>query len=702
MTLNEFCEYIRDPLAEPKARVVIMPPGEGWTSLRRFSQQRGDIVLRLSDLIEEDTWLPMPDEVFKRIEAATAAQARTDKAIFLTGMSGYLALLTLEHKYAAIVALREWVNSTFGREALCCLRWDDETRPIVRVVFANPRYRNGRQLVEITDEHADGQFGAGQAEIMLVGDDLAYLIPEVCDTFQKYLRYTEEHPVDCSVRRIVAASQGRKLAGLSAAVQQVVCLQDFVRIFYGVQDPGLSDSVLRWMCERGKEDASNTLTETLKTLFFPDGAVAKRVLLVFERHKGAEREAVLWLVKQIAPKGSYLECIVRQQGVVVDNFRSAYVIGAVELIDHADVYAGERREALQEAGIKIFGVDIRQFIERCVKMSTSQVAPWLNCGTGAERVELLRRCALDGIVSSVIKCVYPEVEAYLSADLVFDDEALEDYFREYRDLKITGRVTLEFYEKAQKVALPSSVQSRDSIVQQHARDNKCALLVVDAMGAEWMPMLVALARRRNIGLDSVAVGKAHLPTSTSFNNIFWTDDSRKLQDIKRLDNIAHNGAEAHETKCAEENLAAALEVIDDDVLSRVAEGLAQFERVIVTADHGSSRLASLAWRSEPRLARTLECEAGVEMPSWRYCARVTQSECPPEFEETLDGKHWVVRGYNRLPKKGGGQGFELHGGATLEERLVPVIIFSNTGRFVPNTMTSGKRAQIIEKDEFDL
>jgi hypothetical protein len=61
-----------------------------------------------------------------------------------------------------------------------------------------------------------------------------------------------------------------------------------------------------------------------------------------------------------------------------------------------------------------------------------------------------------------------------------------------------------------------------------------------------------------------------------------------------------------------------------------------------------------------------------------------------------------VRGYNRLPKKGGGQGLELHGGATLEERLVPIVIFSKSGQFVPKAKISGRRVQIVEKDDFDL
>lgn len=213
-------------------------------------------------------------------------------------------------------------------------------------------------------------------------------------------------------------------------------------------------------------------------------------------------------------------------------------------------------------------------------------------------------------------------------------------------------------------------------------------------------MLAVLARQRNIGIDSIAVSQACLPTTTLFNKIHWPDVARRLPDIKRFDNIVHNGVEAHEARPAEENLVAALKVIDDEVLPRVAEGLTRFERVLVTADHGSSRLSMLAWQS--KLARTLSFEGNMEIADWRYRKPVEQGGCPPELEETLEGEHWVVRGHNRLPKKGGGQGFELHGGATLEERLVPVVIFSKAGDFVPRAKVAGKRAQIVEKDDFDL
>lgn len=702
MTLSEYCEYIRNPLAEAKARVVLVPPGESLTALRRFYQERGVIELRLSDLVKEGAWLPMPDEIFGRVREAMTAQASGNEAMVLLGMPGYLALLTDENKRAAIAALREWVDDAPGREAVCLLQSDDGTGLILKDVFTNPRYRQGKQLIEINAEQVLPKFSPGRAEVMLVGDDLVSFIPEVCDTFQKYLRYTEEHPNDDSVRRIVVASEGRELAGLSAEVRQVVSLRDFAHAFYDVEYAELSEDALRWMCERGKEGAGKPLSETLKALFFPEAGVTKRVLRVFDMRKGAEREALLWLVKHVAPKGSYLECVARQEEVIVGNFRSAYVTGAAEWLDESVVYAGERRDGILEADVRMSGADIRQFIERCAAESTLRVAPWLNCGTDAERAELLRRCAVDGIVSNAVKVVYPEAATYLNEDPVFGDEALEDYFKEYRKLKMADCVTAKFYERAQRVVPPSSVQSRDAMVQRYASDSECVLLVVDAMGAEWLPMLVALAQQRNIGVDSIAVGQAHLPTSTKFNNIYWPDAKRRLPDIKRFDNIAHNGAEMHEMRRAEENLAAALDVISSDVLPRVAEGLRRFERVLVTADHGSSRLAVLAWQTAPRLARTLACEAGEEVSDWRYHEPAMQGGCPPELEETLDGRHWVVRGYDRLPKKGGGQGFELHGGATLEERLVPVVIFSRTGLFVPRVRTGEKRAQIVEKDDFDL
>lgn len=683
--------------------MILVPPGENWTALRLFYQERGGVEVRLSDLVKETAWLPMPNEIFDRIRNAMTAKAAIGNAVVLIGMSGYLALLTNENKRAAIYALREWVDGTHEREVACCLRGDDDMKLLLNEIFTNPRYRQGKQLIELCVEtvvQEESRKNIERAEVMLLGDDLISFIPEECYSFQKYLQYTEEHPNDASFRRIVVASKGQKLPGLSAEVHQVVSLRDFAQVFYGIENIDLTEDTLQWICRKGTKNDGRTVIEKLKTMFFPKGGITKHVLRVFDERKDTEREAVFWLIRNVAPPKSYLERVVRYEGVVADNFRSAYVTCAAQCLDNSEEHSGERRDAILAANVKMSDAAIRQFIDRCVNESTSRVAPWLNCGTDAEQTELLRRCFIDGIITNSIKDVYPALAAYLNTDSVFENNTLATYFGKYRELKITSRVTPEFCKKAQQVNPLTSVQARNKMVQRYSLDKGCALLVVDAMGAEWIPMLVELARKRNIGIDSIEVGEACLPTTTRFNSIYWPDANRRLPDIKRFDNIVHNGVEAHELRSAEENLAAALDVIDDEVLPRVADGLSHFERVLVTADHGSSRLSILAWKS--KLVQTLSCEDKEKISDWRYREAAEQGECPPELEETLDGKYWVMRGYSRLPKKGGGQGFELHGGATLEERLVPVVIFSNTGEFVPKAKTDAKRVQIVEKDDFDL
>jgi hypothetical protein len=94
-----------------------------------------------------------------------------------------------------------------------------------------------------------------------------------------------------------------------------------------------------------------------------------------------------------------------------------------------------------------------------------------------------------------------------------------------------------------------------------------------------------------------------------------------------------------------------------------------------------------------------------KLQDWRYSVAPPNTECPPEFESYYDAEkettYWVVRGYNRLPKKGGK--LSVHGGATLEERLVPVIVFSKTkNKLEPENIGKQATPQFVEKTGFDI
>ncbi|MDR0705546.1 MAG: hypothetical protein LBF88_11235, partial [Planctomycetaceae bacterium] len=170
--------------------------------------------------------------------------------------------------------------------------------------------------------------------------------------------------------------------------------------------------------------------------------------------------------------------------------------------------------------------------------------------------------------------------------------------------------------------------------------------------------------------------------------------------IKTLDNIVHYGVRKNEQTEYYENIVEVLDKILPLVFNVIAQNIDKYDRIILTADHGSSRLAVIA--NELELVKTLVNPSNEKPDDWRYIKCPEDKHCPEEFIETLDGQFWVVRGYNRLPKQGGKQ-YELHGGYTPEETLVPFIVFNkhSTPESQPAVQTQTKQ-QIKEKDDFDI
>lgn len=177
----------------------------------------------------------------------------------------------------------------------------------------------------------------------------------------------------------------------------------------------------------------------------------------------------------------------------------------------------------------------------------------------------------------------------------------------------------------------------------------------------------------------------------------------RISQNARLDNIVHDGAEKHEAVSPESCFAATLQKIESDVLSRIADGLSRFSRVVVTADHGSSRLAVIARRDGK--GKTLPWKSGEGPLDWRYSTALEDvqrpEECESQYFPDSGETYWVVRGYHRFPQKGGKK-YALHGGASLEERLVPVLIFTrNIGADVAVKNPPVKKQAAELKDEFE-
>ena len=341
---------------------------------------------------------------------------------------------------------------------------------------------------------------------------------------------------------------------------------------------------------------------------------------------------------------------------------------------NAKKYALERAETLKAIGSDLESLII-EFIGQT--QNINDALQFLNCGTNAERVEIVRRASREDLSYGLPKEygeLFPTLADYLSTAFDYEDDATTEYFKEYRNLKISGSITDSFVKRSYDFIVPKTYPTRDSVLGELQMQSDIALLVVDAMGAEYMPLLLSLAKRRGMNVESQAIVTAKLPTETVFNPIKW-DKARTLPEIKIIDNIVHNGAAKHEICTPERNFSETLRVFETEIMNRIADGLTRFSRVVVTADHGASRLAVIA-HNEGKCT-TLPWEGQPD--DWRYSLAPQGAIRPPELEQEYFPEtkktYWVVRGYNRLPKMGG-KLYELHGGATLEERLVPVVVFT--------------------------
>ena len=662
MNTTEFFQWFNEGI-EPLSRIIVCATRDDVKEVRKWFQNKQAHIVGVSSCVTEREWYPMPPEVSDRLKA----EITNDGMTVVCGLDGYAGILGENPLNDLYAELKTWIDDG---EPAALLVVCETVLPELRKVFSNPRYASGNRVIYVRGASGNAAL-TPLPTIYLVVDRWFKAVPPDVKSLHEYFQAYEADTLHGERTRIAIPSDTKHWAGLRGDVRQVVTLKDYMAEFKGVDDPLLSEAALQWIYEQG----------------VPTDASIK----AFVTADSIQREIILWKLNQQAKPNTYLRYVL-DNGVTTETFFECCVCVASKLLAHPDAkrLAEERKRVMAEIGLQMVEPFIPSFIEMIRTEPAWQKIAWLNNESNTEKAELLRILGGDYSenVRKAVFAIYPEVCAYLSADA-------DSYFTEYRQLKIQGKCTDAFAQKAFECSRePKGVKSRNVLLQEYRDDGETALLVVDGMGAEWLPMIKALAERNGLHVVSALTGYVQLPTITETNKVEWAKE-RTLPEIKELDNIAHNGAEAHTVKPNEENLRAQLEVISKTVLLAMGQGLAnaKHKRVLVTADHGTSRLAICAWNQ--KIVRTLEIPLGdTEILDWRYCRNAPKSE---DLEKPLVGEYAAVRGYNRLPKSGG-KGFEVHGGATLEERLVPVIVFEKGLARKNDTVAQ----PVSELDEVDI
>ena len=268
----------------------------------------------------------------------------------------------------------------------------------------------------------------------------------------------------------------------------------------------------------------------------------------------------------------------------------------------------------------------------------------------------------------VLSKSFPVLAYYLSHSEAIATSGFKTYFQEYKKQKVENIFDSRIDDGIRKEEL-LAVSSRNMVLKDTMRPGDFTLWV-DGMGLEWVDLLTFFVGKKNPQIKSTfSTAAALLPTITSANRVWdtWPADSYRKDD--HLDSKSHI-----KDKSDGVDPSALLDLqfqIIENLASDIVELVLEKGRIVVTADHGMSRLAAIHFH---KCNPTSIPPDGESCQSCRYCSvPVGYTYATDKFyklNQTLvmvTHDHFGVPGY--IPG-------ETHGGMTPEEYLVPVMTFS--------------------------
>lgn len=393
---------------------------------------------------------------------------------------------------------------------------------------------------------------------------------------------------------------------------------------------------------------------------------------------------LLWLAMQVFGVGTnkYVTRIISHADSVDVFERSLYN----ELLDIKyddplfDIYYAERKRILDNIPENLPYID--DYCDLIGKYEKYAVR-YLTSTSERERYELVRCLSIydysEEEISEILKNGFPDIYCYMQpftfdvlntklpdADSTLRRE-LTDYFIQYKQQKLTNRIYDDFITKVDNHAVDRpfmKLQPRSSIVSKLDKD-KTGFFFFDALGVEYLAFIQSKCERYGL-VSEISVGRCELPSITSENKEF-ENTCPNVKKISDLDELKHHSMiYDYETCPYPIHLFRELEIIDTE-LRRIQTQLAQgtIEKAVILSDHGASRLAVLYGKES-----TSNIELSEKGVHSGRCCKIDEDPNLPQA--SYEDGYAVLANYERF-KGSRAANLEVHGGATLEEVLVPVI-----------------------------
>jgi hypothetical protein len=291
-------------------------------------------------------------------------------------------------------------------------------------------------------------------------------------------------------------------------------------------------------------------------------------------------------------------------------------------------------------------------------------------------IEVVSSALKDGKTIHDFKMIlqekFPDLYVYL-AKADYGDDELQAYLCQYKTLKIKDEFALTISDSAEQINF-YDYDSRGKLLNDIKTSAPAYYLWVDGMGVEWIDLLLSkiAAADSSLPTPEVMIGTAVLPTVTSVNMESADPDTvnKKLNDLDSLGHIKDKSDCNYFSIVAKQ-----LELISSIALDivRIINTHSGMD-VVITADHGMSRMAAKGFHS----MEGVKPQKSAEVYSLgRYC-QFSDDASMPAVSHTIKSDNIIAfKTHAHFTCSGYAPG-EIHGGATPEEILVPVIRFRKT------------------------
>lgn len=306
---------------------------------------------------------------------------------------------------------------------------------------------------------------------------------------------------------------------------------------------------------------------------------------------------------------------------------------------------------------------------------------YLFAGTAWEE-KMLFQCLADydytkEEVMGVLKTHFPDLFAYMKSFTFTMHQKVPErlvplltkYFDDYKWQKLMNHLIPDFKAQVNTLAehrVYNQFPIRSLALSQMKKENTM-MYFVDALGVEYLSYISEKCKTYGL-LLSIQVVHGELPSITSQNTEFMNPG---VINIKDLDELKHESQTYnYEKQKIPLHLVAELKAIDG-VLQTIRDGLLmkEMKSAIIVSDHGATRLAVL--NDEEYGAEFIVGES-----KGQHSGRCCQVEEDPGIPfAAYENGYAVLANYMRF--KGSRKAdVEVHGGATLEETLVPLLQIS--------------------------